>query len=225
MTTASCADCPVRDVAVCAGLPHHEREALAKLGRRRIFARGDTVFVAGDDSIACASLITGALKLSRVDAEGVERTVGLIHPAGFLARLFAPVVDCTATALVESEMCLFPRATVEREMQAWPGFTQRVLQATVEQLDQSRALIELIGRRDTRARLAGFLQLLLEGRCESHQRIDLVLSRAEIASLLGTTIETVSRQFAALERDRVIRRDGLRGVEILDPAGLDLAAA
>jgi CRP/FNR family transcriptional regulator len=218
--SASCAACPVRDTAVCAGLPADERDALARLGRRRRFAAGETIFAAGDASVACASLIAGAVKLTRSDADGVERTVGLIHPAGFLARLFAATEDDTVIALVDSEVCLFPRSAVERDMRAFPGFMERVLRATVDQLDQSRALVELIGRRDTRSRLAGFLRLVSDGRCAAHAVIDLQVSRGDIAALLGTTIETVSRQFAALEDAGLVRRHGLRGVEILDPAGL-----
>lgn len=224
-----CEDCPVRDLAVCAGLGEAERLALARLGRRRTVERGETVFLAGDDSLACATLVTGALKLSRIDSEGVERTVALVHPAGFLARLFATGIDCTATALTRSELCLFPREAVEREMRAHPGFMERVLRATIEQLDESRALIDLIGRRDARARVAGLLLVFLTGACEGEpkngQTLELPLTRGEMASLLGLTIETVSRQLTALEAAGAVRRVGQRRVVARDVARLREAAA
>jgi CRP/FNR family transcriptional regulator, anaerobic regulatory protein len=219
-----CADCPVREVAVCAGLPEHERAALARLGRRRTFARGETVFAAGDNSIACVTLVTGALKLSRIDLEGVERTVAIVHPSGFLARLFAAPADCTATALGASDVCLFPREAILREMRAHPGFMERVLRATTEQLDEARSLIELIGRRDARARVAGLLVMFLDGACVRSGRIELPLTRGEIASLLGLTIETVSRQLSALETGGVIRRAGLKEIDVLDERKLRAAA-
>ena len=49
------------------------------------------VFDAGDRETACATLVSGALKLSRIDADGVERTVAIVHAGGFLARLFVAV--------------------------------------------------------------------------------------------------------------------------------------
>lgn len=223
-----CDTCPVREVAVCAGLGDSERVALARLGRKRVFQRGETVFAAGDDSIACATLVSGALKLSRVDAEGTERMVALVHPAGFLARLFANTLDADATALTRSELCVFPRDLVEREMRSHPGFMERVLRATIEQLQESRALIDLIGRRDAKARLAGLLLLFLDGSCEGEPRdgarIELPLTRGEMASLIGLTIETVSRQFARLEAEGALARDGLRIVEIRNVAALRSAA-
>ena len=220
----NCAACPVRDVAVCAGLGEAERRALAQMGRRRRFAAGETIFAAGDDSIACATLVTGAAKLSRVDADGVERTLALIYQAGFLARLFAAPADCGATALVDSELCLFPRAEIEAQMRAHPGFMERVLRATLEQLDASRDIINLIGRRDARARVAGMLLMFARGGCSVGSVIELPLSRGEIAAMLGTTIETVSRQIAALEADGVIARQGLRGIRVENPDALAVLA-
>lgn len=223
-----CAECPVRDIAVCAGLDDAERRDLARLGRRRRFARGETVFAAGDDSMACATLVSGALKLARIDAQGTERLLGLVYPAGFLARLFAPTLDYSAIALTDAELCLFPRGDVEREMRSHPGFMERVLAATTDQLAQSHALIELIGRNGVRARLAGLLCLLVDQHCDglAHKdlRLELPLGRGDMAALLGTTIETISRQIGALEADGVIRRDGLRHLVIRDVGMLRRAA-
>lgn len=227
MSALECLDCPVRDSAVCAALSHDARDRLARLGRRRTYVRGETIFAAGDEEIACASLVSGAVKLSRFDGEGVERTVALIHPAGFLARLFATPADCTATALEPSELCLFPRAVVLNEMREHPDFMERVLRATTEQLDQSRSLIELIGRRDARARVAGFLKLLATDGCAEPRdglTVDLVLTRGEMASLLGLTIETVSRQLGALEADGVIARVGLKAAVVPSMARLQAEA-
>lgn len=223
-----CETCPVRDIAVCAGLGDQERRDLARLGQRRRFARGETVFAAGDRSTACATLVNGALKLSRFDAQGVERTVALVHPAGFLARLFATDIDSSAVALTDSELCLFPRDLVAREMRGHPGFMERILQATADQLASAHNLLDLIGRREARSRVAGLILVLLDGHCDSPivdgVVIDLPLTRGEMATLLGLTIETVSRQLSALEAGGVISRIGLRGLRIERLSSLHVAA-
>lgn len=224
-----CDDCPVRDLAVCAGLGDTERRDLARLGRRKRYRRGETVFAAGDESIACATLVSGVLKLSRFDANGTERTVALLHPSGFLARLFATEIDSSATAITDAELCLFPRDLIEREMRHHPGFMQRVLRATSEQLASAHDLIDLIGRRDARARLAGLLLIFAQGSCDGPPAdgllLDLPLTRGEIATLLGLTIETVSRQLTALEADGIIAREGARGIRLVRLNDLRDAAA
>lgn len=228
MRPEACNDCAVRDQAICAALDERELTELAALGQRRRYARGETIFAAGDDSIACATLVSGAAKLSTIDADGTERIVALVHPAGFLGRLFAATARHDVTALTDSELCVFPRAGFERLLAAYPQLTRSILERTLAELDASRALTGLIGRRETKARLAGFLLAL--GRaaspapCGMAGEFDLLLSREELASLLGTTIETISRRLTELERAGLIERKGARGIVIRDAPRLGEAA-
>lgn len=224
----ACAVCAVRDQAVCAALDPEERAELAAIGQHHHFRRGETIFAAGDDSIACATLVSGAAKLSAFDADGVERIVALVHPAGFLGQLFATTVHHDAIALTDCAVCLFPRAGFERVMAEHPALTRAILQRTLAELDASRALTDLIGRREVKARLAGLLLALARAAgpspCGSADRFDLPLSREEMAGLIGTTIETVSRRLGALEKDGVIRREGARGIRLVDRAALEAEA-
>jgi CRP/FNR family transcriptional regulator len=223
-----CADCPVRDQAVCSALNASELAELAAIGRHRDFARGETIFAADDDNVACATLVRGAVKLSRLDPEGIERIVGLVHPAGFLGQLFAATSRHEAIALTDSRICLFPRREFEGLMKAHPALTRSILERTLAELDSSRGLAELIGRRDVKARVAGLLLAFARAAspspCGEARIFELPLSREEMASLLGTTIETVSRRLTALERDGILARHGARRLEILDPAALAEAA-
>jgi CRP/FNR family transcriptional regulator len=220
----ACADCPVRDQAVCAALNESELSELSRIGDHRTYRRGETIFAAGDDSIACATLISGAAKLSAVDEDGVERIVALVHPAGFLGQLFAATSDLDAVALTDTRLCLFPRAGFERLMADHPRLTRAILERTQAELDASRALTRLIGRREVKARLAGLLLALARAAspspCGSAEAFDLILSREEIAGLIGTTIETVSRRLTELERDGIIERKGARGLVIRDALAL-----
>lgn len=224
-----CDACPVRDQAVCAVLSDAERDALARIGVTRDFARGETIFAAGDDNIACATLASGAAKLSTIDSDGVERIVALIHPAGFLGQLFATQIGYHAVALTPSRLCLFPRADFERTMADHPALLRSILDRTLSDLAETRALVDLIGRRSSRGRVAGLIHVLAraasDAPCHVARSYDLPLTRGEMAALLGLTIETVSRQLSALEADGVIARSGARGILIRDMAELEVIAA
>ena len=86
----ACASCPVRDSAACSVLDEDEREVMAAAGRTRTLKRGETLFAAGDENAACATLVSGALKVSATDIDGNEQILALVHPAGFIGELFAP---------------------------------------------------------------------------------------------------------------------------------------
>ncbi|GAA4031150.1 Crp/Fnr family transcriptional regulator FnrL [Sphingomonas rosea] len=224
----ACASCPVRDRAACAALDEGERADLARLGRHRTLEAGENLFAADAPSDACATLVRGALKISATDADGTERILSLVHPAGFVGELFAPVARFDVVALTKSEVCLFSRREYEAAVERYPALARALLRRSSEDLFGARSLMAMVGRHKARERVAAFLLAMGEAAsdspCHPAARFDLPLSRAEMAGLLGLTIETVSRQLSALERDGVIRRHGLRGIELVDAARLGVPA-
>lgn len=221
----SCETCPVRDSAACAVLSIEERAELARAGRVRELARGDLLFAAGDAETACATLVSGALKITSYDEDGNERILALIHPAGFVGELFSPFAAHAVVALTDSRLCVFARRDMEAALEKHPGLTRALLRRSQEDLFRARQLLELGSGRSAREQVGRFVLALAEAAsdspCHPQARFDLPLTRGEMASMLGLTIETVSRTLTALERDKIIRRKGTRGIELLDPARLE----
>lgn len=218
----ACATCPVRDRAACAALDEGQRADLARFGRHRLIEPGETLFAAGEDNDRCATLVRGALKISASDEEGTERILSLVHPSGFVGELFAPLTNFDVVALTQSEVCLFSRREYEAAVERYPALARALLRRSSEDLFGARSLMAMVGRHSARERVGAFLLAMAEAASDSpcHPAVyfDLPLSRAEIAGLLGLTIETVSRQMGILERSGAIRRRGLRGVELIDAA-------
>ena len=225
----ACASCPVRDRAACSALSLEERAELGRAGRFVELARGETLFVAGDDSARCATLVSGALKVTSFDREGTERILALVHPAGFIGELFTPFASHDVVALTDSRLCVFDRSAFETALARFPALATALLRRASEDLHETRLLVELMGRRSAEAKVAGLLLALSraasDSPCHGARKFDLPLTRGEMAGLLGLTIETVSRQLGALERDGAIRRNGARGIELVDPARLECLVA
>ncbi len=194
-----------------------------------MLSRGETFFAAGAENALSATLIKGLLKVSAVDRDGSEHIVALIHPAGFAGELFTPSAQHDFVALTDCELCVFPRAQYEAALQRFPALGQALLRRSWEALMESRDLLAAVGGRTSSQRIAGFLVSLAraanDSECHPAIEFDLVLTRGEIASLLGLTIETVSRQFTKFEKDGLIRRRAARGILIEDPIRLAGLAA
>lgn len=222
MSALACETCPVRDRAACAVLDEAERAALAAAGRHRTLARGDVLFSAGDDEAACATLVSGALKVSATDSEGEERILALIHPAGFVGEMFAPFAHYDVVALTDSRVCQFGRRDMDAAVERHPALARALLRRSQEDLHAARQLLALSGKRSAESKLAALLLGLAEGAsdspCHPAKNFDLPLTRGEMAGMLGITIETVSRRLGAFESDGLVRRKGTRGIELLDPA-------
>ncbi len=220
----TCETCPVRDSAACSVLTHDERDALAAAGRTRTLRRGEMLFAAGDEQAACATLVSGALKVSAIDAEGNEQILSLVHPSGFVGELFTPFAHHDVVALTESRLCTFAKGDIERALEDYPALARALLRRSQEDLLATRSLLELTANAGAEARLAALLHdfaaAASTSSCHLADEFELPLSRGEIANMLGLTIETVSRKFGELEELGAIKRKGKRGIELVDPAQL-----
>lgn len=225
---SQCNTCPVRERVACAALGPADRAELARLGTRRRVRKGATVFSAGEGNDQYATLLSGALKVASFGEDGTERLLSLIHPAGFVGEMFAPVANHDVIALTDSDLCVFGRSEYERALDRFPNLAKALLKRSAQDLLEARSLIALQSRRGARARVAAFLLSMARAAGHSAERpakqFALPLSRGEIAALLGITIETLSRQLTSLECDGAIRRQGARGIDLLEPALLEQTA-
>jgi CRP/FNR family transcriptional regulator, anaerobic regulatory protein len=187
------------------------------------------VFAHGDVISSCATLVSGALKITRFDANGDEHILSIIHPAGFVGEMFAPVAQHDVVALTDSRLCFFSQSQYQAAMAEFPALTQALLRRSDEDLIEARNLLALAGRHSAQQRVAGlvmaFARAASHSPCHPAMAFDLLLTRGEIASMLGLTIETVSRQFGKLEKLGAIERTGSRGVLLRNAAVLDGLAA
>ena len=86
------------------------------------------------------------------------------------------------------------------------------------------ALIEDLSLKEVPGRLSAYLLYLSETNNQSHNLI-LDISKAQLASLLGTIPETLSRILARMSTEELIESDGQRSIKILDREGLEELAS
>lgn len=222
----ACSSCPVKERAACAVLDEDEREALAKAGRTRVLQKGEMLFAAGDEDTACATLLSGALKVATITEDGEEQILALVHPAGFIGEMFRPFSEFDVVALTESRLCVFAKSDMETALERYPALTLALLRRSQEDLHVTRQLLALAGRGSATQKVSALVLALAhaasDSPCHPSARFDLPLTRGEMANMLGLTIETVSRQLTRFEREGLIRKAGTRGIELLDPAHLSM---
>src|SRR5262245_1153031 len=194
-TSLACDVCAVRDRAACAALDPTRRKELARLGFHERLRRGETLFSAGEENDLSATLIAGVLKVSSFDEDGTEHIVSLIHPAGFVGELFSPTAHHDVIALTDCELCTFPRSEYERALERFPELGRALLRRSSQEVLDIRSLLASVTSRTATQRVSGLLLALAraasDSECHAAREFDLVLTRGEIASLLGLKIETV----------------------------------
>jgi len=227
-----CADCAVRDRALCGALSNRELTALNTLGRRRHVRQGETIIWGGDDNIVCGNLLSGVLKLSAGTVDGKEQTVALLYLADFFGHPYADKAQLSVTALSDAEVCLFPRGPFEQVLHDHGAMERLLLQRTMEALGQARDRMVMLARQSAEEKVAAFLLEMAHrsagsacaATADGPATFDLPITRGQMAEILGLTIETVSRQLTRLKEDGLIALPSARGVTIRDAAALQARA-
>lgn len=218
-----CQACAVRNRAICADLDTDEIDLLNRIGRRRTLAVGEQLLWEGDEAILVANVIEGVLKLSTQTADGKEQILGLAYSSDFLGRPFAKSMPYGAEALTAAQVCVFQRSDFDRFAREHPRLEHKLLERTLTELDRTRRWMVLLGRMNAEQKLAAFLLELSERMAPATcsfdpgvtDRVELPLSRQQIADVLGLTIETVSRQFTRMKAEGLIDLPSRREVAIL----------
>ncbi|MDF2603968.1 Crp/Fnr family transcriptional regulator [Sphingomonas sp.] len=214
-----CAACAARDTTVCASFADRELTALHGIGRRRVLKAGQVLIWAGDPAAVCANLVSGVLKVVREDPGGRAQIVGLLFPGDFVGELFVEQARETVVALVDADLCLYPRRALEPVLAAQPGAEGLLLRRAMGTLAEARRWMLMLGRRHAPEKVAAFL-LDMHRRLGVGDRVDLPMGRGAVGEVLGLTIETVSRQMTALKAAGLIALPGGRQVRLLDRAAL-----
>ena len=196
---------------MCAVLSPLELCTLAKSARRTQHAPGDALVVEDSKLTSYANVTDGVVKLSRVLRDGRQQVVGLQFAPDLLGRLFGRENRLNVEAASDVDLCRIPKDVLESLVARNPVLKQRLLDQSLQDLDDAREWMVTLGRKDARQRVASLL-LLVARRCgapgiEDANRIvfDLPLTRSDMADFLGLTIETVSRQISRLRNEGVVQ--------------------
>ena len=180
-----------------------------------MFAARQTLFSEGDDANGLFNVTKGVVRLYRLLADGRRQIVGFALAGDFLGLSLNPTFAMSADAITDVEVCRFGRAAFVACVEAKPHLLKTIHEFTSNELLIAREQMVLLGRRSAQERVAAFL-LALRAR---YQRIgicdvgvQLPMTRQDIADYCGLTLETVSRAFSKLVRDKVILvvPDGIR---------------
>lgn len=220
-------DLCVARVPLFQGLTHEEQLQVAQVARPTAVVRDQQVYAAGSDVSQLMVVHTGRVKISRVSPDGHEQIVRVLEPGDFVGEssfLTGARPDHLATALEPGSMCVFRHADLGRLVQRYPSIGLRMLQAVSRRLDETEARLAAVTSADVGSRLAGYLLSLPGSHAEGRVSVTLPLPKKDVASLLDTTPESLSRQLRRLSDAGLIAQGPRRRIDLLDPQALTVLA-
>jgi CRP/FNR family transcriptional regulator len=225
---------PERDEAIrvlaaspmLSGLPGEDLEALYDIALPKRAGKGETVFVEGETSRGFFAVVRGRVKLMKLSPAGKEQILHVHGPGGTFAEAAlaeGATYPASAVALEESRMLLFPRTEFQRLLGRRPALATNLIARLSQRLRQMTVLIEDLSLREAPARFARYLLDLAGGEPKAGERVRLPIAKGELASLLGTRSETLSRVQRRLADAGAIRVKGAEVTILLPEPLLELA--
>lgn len=219
----------LRRVPFFSGLSGDLLDDLAGACGRREVDRGAVLFLEGDPALGFFVILSGAVKVYRSTADGREVVIHILGPGDFIGEVPLHAggrYPATAEAVERSSVVYVPAEALRRIVRRDPEVALRILEGFAGRLLALLGRFESLAGRSAPGRLADFLLRAAERtgrRTDDGLEVSLGLSRAQIAALLGTSRETVSRTLSAWRRAGLVAlRQGT--VVVRDAARLREAA-
>ncbi len=211
----------LRQVPLFSNLAPDHYEILAAITKEQRVKRGETIFSEGDPAERIYVVASGRVKIFKLSAEGKEQILHVFGPGEPFAEVAVFIGDtypAHAIALEPSHLLIIPRQEFAHLIEKDPTLALEMLASLAQRLKQFAAMIESLSLQEVPTRLAGHLRYLAEEQQSSTVRLD--LPKGQLAALLGTTPETLSRIFNKMSATGAIKVNRST-VTILDHAYLE----
>lgn len=201
----------LKALPVFAGLSDDLLELIDRHTLEREFSRGQTIFLEGEAGEGFHYVIEGQVKIIKTSEDGREHIINLLQPG----ELFAEVLlfnnqpyPATAMAVEGARVGVIRNGDLERLVLGNNELALQVIKALSQRLLYAQRKIKNLALDDVLSRTAEVLLRLAAAKDGAKNEIRLEFSRQDLASLVGTTRETLTRTLSALKKGGVIEFEG-----------------
>lgn len=219
--STQCCNCNLREACLPCGTREPDLARMAELvfTRRRI-KTGEHLYRAGDDFNTLYAVRSGFFRTNMTLEDGREQITGFFMAGEMIGLdgIHGGAHTCDVVALEDSDVCVIPYARMQRVSQEMPAVQHQFHRMMGREITRDYGLMLLLGSMRAEERLATFLLNLstrYAARGYSATEFNLRMSREDIASYLGLTIETVSRVLSRFQKNGLIEVGGRR-IEVKD---------
>lgn len=208
------------------GLSGGQLEELKQIAVEQEVTRGQVLFTEGTPATGFYVILSGRIKIYKLSIEGKEQILHIFAGGEFFGEV--PVFaggnyPAHAEILEAGRVLFFPRKAFIDLVKREPSLALSLLAILCQRLRRFTRLIEDLSLKEVPGRLAAYLLYLSERRGLAGQ-VELDITKGQLASLLGTIPETLSRILAKMSQAELIEVNG-RSIKLLDREALENLAA
>ena len=185
--------------------------------------KGEHLFSEGQVATAFFVMISGSVKVYKLSADGNEQILHIQKAGDLIAEAILFEFEkfpAFAQALEDTVLLRLSKEELIELIRHFPEISFQIMRAYSRRIQQLVNKIEEISLYDVKTRLANFLVKNCV-RKNGHFHCPLNFSKKDLAAVLGTIPETLSRAFNLFKKEGVLTEDK-NGIVITDMARLKL---
>lgn len=205
----------IKSCHLFSGVTDQDLDLLSSVCRLQNHVKGQVLFAQGDDASGFYVVASGKVKLYKLSPEGKERILHIVLSGGSFAEAAIFGDGCYpafAEPLSKTQLIFFPKREFLDLLHSHSQIAINMIGGLSKFLRQFATQIEDLTFKDVPGRLARYL-IDLGG--DENDKVELPISKSQLASNLGTVSETLSRTFRKLSDEAIISVKG-KQIEILD---------
>lgn len=211
----TCEDYPSRSSGVFCGLEGAELSEISQHKVTNLYKKGQTLFVQGNHPFGLYYISSGNIKVTKTSPDEKESIIRIItgrdvinHRSLFTEEYY----KATATAMEDSRVCFLDKKFIMKVIQEQPSVSLNIINKLSRDIRAAENKVSSFHQKNVREKLAELLLLLKESHGETLEngkvKINIKLTHEEMATMIGTTNETLIRFISEFKNKSLITQEG-----------------
>jgi CRP-like cAMP-binding protein len=210
----NCHTCSGRSKGIFCDLKRVELDKLDAEKNANYYKKGQSLFLSGNPPYGLYCIHKGQVKVSKINSDGKETIVRIVGEGGVLGHrsLFSESpYTATATVMSDSVICFVSKSTMQGLIQDDPRLSYKIISRVSDEMGAAEDKLASMARKSVRERFAETLLLLKENfgvQEGSRIKLDVSLTREEMASMVGAASENITRLITDYKNEGYISQEG-----------------
>jgi CRP-like cAMP-binding protein len=220
---SKCEQCIIREFNSLKSLSKEELLSISGCKTSKFIKKGEIIFEEGETLNGVYCVKDGICKLTKLSANGKDQIVKLVVKGDLLGQrslISDEAVNLSAVALNNMEVCFIPKAEIFGNLKNNSDFSFDMLKQMAHDLKESDNVVVNMAQKSVKQRLAEAL-LYIHHSFDVNKEgfLNVVLSREDYASVVGTATESAIRVLSQFKKEGLITTSG-KQIKIEDLEGL-----